>query len=111
MRLPSFSRVSLLWKILLSTSVAITVLFALTGWIVQSYIVKTTSQTLDEEVQASFQAYRSLLKARRDMLASVSRIRSTMSDVRAAFSTRDQATIRDTAGELWAKISEENAVF
>jgi signal transduction histidine kinase len=111
MRLPSFSRVSLLWKILLSTSVAITVLFALTGWIVQSYIVKTTSQTLDEEVQASFQAYRSLLKARRDMLASVSRILSTMSDVRAAFSTRDQATIRDTAGELWAKISEENAVF
>ena len=34
-----------------------------------------------------------------------------MSDVRAAFSTGDEATIRDTAGELWSRISEENAIF
>ena len=41
----------------------------------------------------------------------MSLILSGMSDVRAAFSTGDQATIRDTAGELWAKISDENALF
>lgn len=105
------SRLSLLWKILLSTSVAITILFGITGWIVESNATSTTASSLEEEVQASFQAYKSLLKSRLNLLGSVSRILSAMSDVRAAFSTGDQATIRDTAGELWAKVSEENALF
>ena len=107
----SFSRLSLLWKILLSTSVAITALFSIAGWIVEKNVLDTTTRSLDDEVQASFQAYRSLWQARADRLASVSLILSTMSDVRAAFSTGDQATIRDTAGELWSKVSEENALF
>ena len=34
MKISGFSRLTLLWKILLSTSVAITVIFAMTGWIV-----------------------------------------------------------------------------
>src|SRR3989449_4543037 len=102
---------SLLWKILLSTSVALTALFAVTGWIVQNHVIHTTDQSLEEEVASSFQAYESLWKARADRLGSVSLILSGMSDVRAAFSTGDQATIRDTARELWAKISDENALF
>jgi signal transduction histidine kinase len=36
---------------------------------------------------------------------------SRMPDVRAAFSTGDQATIRDTAGEVWDKISRAGAIF
>jgi len=107
----SFSRLSLLWKILLSTSVAITLLFALTGWIVLRNAIQTTSLSLEHEVGASFQAYESLWKAHEDLLRKVSLILSTMSDVRAAFGTRDPATIRDTAGELWASISDENAMF
>ena len=107
----SFSRLSLLWKILLSTSVAITLLFAITGWIVEKNALDTTARSLEEEVQASFQAYRSLWQSRLSRLASVSLILSQMSDVRAAFSTGDQATIHDTAGELWSKASEENALF
>ncbi len=42
---------------------------------------------------------------------SVSQILSTMSDVRRAFGTQDQATIRDTAGELWSKVDTEDAFF
>jgi signal transduction histidine kinase len=106
-----FSRLSLLSKVLLSTSVAITALFALTGWIVQRHASSTTAQTVAEEVRASRTAYESLWKSRADLLASVSLVLSTMSDVRAAFSTGDQATIRDTAGELWSRISDENAMF
>jgi signal transduction histidine kinase len=34
-----------------------------------------------------------------------------MADVRSAFSTGDPATIRDTAGELWQKISRQDAIF
>ena len=107
----SLSRLSLLWKILLSTSVAITVAFMLTGWIVQSFATETTSRTLEDEVGASFQAYDSLWKAHADLLRSVSLILSTMSDVRKVFLTGDEATIRDTAGELWGMISDENAMF
>jgi len=111
MNLLGISRLSLLWKILLSTSVAMTVLFALTGWIVEKNALNTTSRSLGDEVQASFQAYRSLLQARARTLASLSLMLSQMSDVRAAFGTGDQVTIRDTAGELWSKVSEENALF
>ena len=93
------SRLSLLWKILLSTSVAMTVLFALTGWIVENNALNTTSRSLEEEVQASFQAYRSLLQSRARTLASLSLMLSQMSDVRAAFGTGDQVTIRYVADE------------
>jgi signal transduction histidine kinase len=106
-----FSRLSLLWKILLSTSVAITLLFAATGWMVLKDATRATSESVDHEVQASFQAYQSLWKSRAALLASVSSILSTMSDVRAVFRTGDEATIRDTAGELWSRISDHDAIF
>jgi signal transduction histidine kinase len=106
-----FSRLSLLWKTLLSTSIAITLLFAVTVWIVQQHVVQSASESLEDEVRASFQAYASLWRAHADKLASISLILSTMSDVRAAFSTGDEATIRDTAAELWNRVSEEDALF
>src|ERR1700730_18061028 len=95
------ARVSLLWRILLSTSIAVTLLFGVTGWIVQDNATRATAASLDEEVRDSFQAYDSLWPSRADMLSSVSLLVSRMSDVRPAFSTGDAATIRDTAKELW----------
>ena len=106
-----WSNLSLLPKAVLVTSAVITVLLGVTGWLVQRYAVRTTSQGLEEEVRSSLRAYESLWRSRADMLASVSVVISNMSDVRAAFSTRDKATIQDTAGELWAKISHEEAIF
>src|SRR3984957_12532491 len=106
-----FSRLSLLWKTLLSTSIAITLLFAATVLIVQHHVVQSTSESLEDEVRASFRAYESLWRAHADKLASISLILSTMSDVRAAFTTGDKATIRDTAAELWKRVSEDNAIF
>jgi signal transduction histidine kinase len=105
------SKLPLLAKILLSTSVAVTVLFAITGQIVLTSIRRTLSASLEEEVRSSFQAYNSLLKSRADLLASVSRVLSTMNEVRLAFSTGDRATIQDTAGELWSRISRANGIF
>lgn len=98
-------------KALLVTSAAITVLLVSTGWMVQRYALGSTSQGLEEEVRGSLRAYEALWRSRADMLASLSQVISSMSDVRAAFSTRDQATIQDTAGELWARISHDDAVF
>jgi len=109
--LGSFSRLSLLWKILLATSIALTMLFALVGWIVQDNATRAMSASVDEDVQASFHAYDSLWRSRAQTLAAVSLVISRMSDVRAAFSTGDQATIRDSADELWKQISNQDAIF
>lgn len=104
-------RISLLWRILFSTSIAITVLFALTGWIVQEHVARIASTSLEQEVRGSFRAYDSLWKSRADQLAAISLVLSRMPDVRAAFSTGDPATIRDTAGEVWDRISRPGAIF
>ncbi len=109
--LGSFSRLSLLWKILLATSIALTLLFALVGWIVEDNATRAMSASVDEDVQASFRAYDSLWRSRAQTLAAVSLVISRMSDVRAAFSTGDQATIRDSADELWKQISNQDAIF
>jgi signal transduction histidine kinase len=111
MKLPGLSSISLLWKILLSTSITITVLFVATGWIVQDHVVRIASQSLEQEVRGSFRAYDSLWRSRAEQLASVSQVLSRMSDVRSAFGTGDRATIRDTAGEVWDKISRPGAIF
>jgi signal transduction histidine kinase len=102
---------SLLWKILLSTSLAITVLMAAAGWIVQSQTRAALNDNLRRELEGSFRAYEALWKSRADTLRSVSLVLSTMSDVRAAFQTNDQATIRDTASEIWSKVSQSAALF
>lgn len=109
-RLP-FKRNSLLWRILLSTFVSLTAAFALTGWIVQKRAAAISQDSLEGEIRTSLQAYESFWKLRVHNMTEVSRIMSSMSDVRAAFMTRDQATIRDTAGQLWSQVSEQYATF
>jgi signal transduction histidine kinase len=106
-----FSRLSLLTKIMLSTSVAITVLFAITAEIVLRSITNSMSASLDAEVQGSFDAYASLWKSRTEMLQKVSQVLASMSDVRGAFRTGDRATISDTASDLWSKISDTASIF
>lgn len=104
-------RARLLTKILLSTSVLLTVLFAIAGQIVLRHIRRSFSDSLEDEVRNSFQAYSSLLKSRAELLSSVSKIMAALPEVRLAFSTGDQATIQDTAREMWSKISPSNAIF
>ncbi len=111
MRRFRFSRLSLLWKILMSTTVAVTVIFFITGQIVLHHFNQTMWEGLEGEVQNSFDVYASLLQSRTELLASVSRLLSTMNEVRLAFSTGDRATIQDSASELWSKVSNYNAVF
>jgi signal transduction histidine kinase len=69
------------------------------------------SDSLNEEVNTSFRAYQSVWTSRAALLSSVSSILSTLPEVRLAFGTGDAATIKDTAGELWKKISLESAIF
>jgi signal transduction histidine kinase len=102
---------SLLWKLLLSTSLIITVILAATAWFVQEQTVTVLTHDVEGAMDSGFTAYESLWKARADNLRSLSIVLSTMSDVRAAFQTSDRATIRDTAGEIWSRISESSAIF
>jgi signal transduction histidine kinase len=110
MRSP-LGRLPLLAKIMLSTSVAVTALFAVTTEIVLHNIRQTMSQSLQEEVRSSFKAYTSVWQSRADLLGAVSHIISDAPEVRGASSTNDKATIEDTAGELWRKISNLDALF
>jgi signal transduction histidine kinase len=103
--------VSLLWRILFSTSIAITALFAAMGWLLQDQFVRIASATLGDEVRASFRAYESLWKARGDQLASISLILSRLPSVRSAFNTGDGATIRDSASEVWDQLSRPETLF
>ena len=106
-----FARLSLLAKILLSTSCAVTLLFAITTVIILGNINRTMSDSLKEEVRGSFHAYTALWRSRQDLLESVSKIISEMKEVRSAIGTGDKATIEDSAGELWAKVSQTDAIF
>ncbi len=102
---------SLFWKILLSTTIAITLLLGLAGWFAQEQTRSVLLRNLQSELQSSFGAYESLWKSRAATLRSVSLVLSGMSDVRAAFQTSDRATIKDTAAEVWSKVSQSNALF
>ncbi|MEP6714684.1 MAG: ATP-binding protein [Terriglobia bacterium] len=102
---------SLLWKITISTSLAITLLLAVAGYFVDNQTRAALSRNLESELQGSFRAYASLWQARADLLGKVSLVLSNMQDVRAAFQTSDRATIQDTASEIWSKISQSDAVF
>ncbi len=90
----------LLTKIWLSTSVAITFLFVVTGWIVSQHVVTETQKQLRDEVATSLQAYRSLWRERAQALETLSAQMASAPQVRAAFGTGDAATIADTSGEL-----------
>src|SRR5581483_4761707 len=58
---------------------------------------------VEKEVRASLRTVDASLESRTEHLATASALLASMSDVRAAFGTRDTATVRDTAGELWAR--------
>lgn len=103
--------VSLLWRVLLSTSIAITVMFGALGWVLQDQFARIATSTIEEEVRASFQAYQSLWQARASELASVSMVMSRMPDIRAAFGTGDAATIQDTASEVWGRLNGGATLF
>src|SRR5437868_2386129 len=96
--------ISLLWRILFSTSIALTLLFVAMEWFLQDRFERIAADTLEQEVRASFRAYESLWHTRSDQLATVSLLLSRMPPVRSAFRTGDAATIRDTATEVWDQL-------
>jgi len=108
---PHPRQLSLFWKILLSTSIAITLLLALAGWFARDQTRSVLLRNLQSELQSSFGAYESLWQSRAATLRSVSLVLSGMPDVRAAFQTNDRATIKDTAAEVWSKVEQSNALF
>ena len=102
---------SLLWKILLSTALIITVVLGATAWFVENQTVTVLTYDLQGAIRSGFESYEALWKERADSLRSIGTVLSAMSDVRAAFQTNDRATIRDTAGEIWSRISQSSAIF
>ena len=109
-------RFSLLAKIYLATAVAVTTFFAAAGWFFLYQASAALHTGLEQEVRASLATVDASLEARTEHLATASALLASMSDIRAAFGSRDAATIRDTAAEFWGRAESghshvEPAVF
>ncbi len=104
-------KMSLPWRVFLASSITISVLFAGAGWGLQQYALSAADASVRAEVRASIQVYQALWKSRTQILSATTALMSAMSDVRAAFMTRDPKTIRDSAEELWSRVSDQSAVF
>ncbi len=96
-------RFSLLAKIYLSTVVAVTFLFAAAGWFFERQASTALHDGVEQEVLASLGTIDASLESRAEHLSTASALLASMSDVRGAFGTKDAPTIRDTAGEMWAR--------
>jgi len=99
------------WRVFGATSITVTILFAAAGWGLQQYAISVADENVRSEIRASIQAYEAVWKARTQVLSVTSALISRMSDVRAAFSTHDSNTIRDSAQDLWSRVSDASAVF
>ena len=108
---PIFDAVPLRWRVFLATSITITVLFAVAGWVLQQYAISVADESVRAEIRVSIQAYEAVWKARTQTLSATTALMGAMSDVRAAFQTGDPQTIRDSAHELWSRVSTESAIF
>lgn len=73
----------------------------------QRHAFDAASRSVDEAVKAGFQAYESVWNTRSRILKTVAAVASQMPNVRAAFGTRDEATIRDSAGEIWSTLASD----
>src|SRR5579884_4014782 len=104
MSAPGQPRLSLLWKILLATTLTVTIVLAFTAWLVRDQMVKALTRDLEASLRGGLEAYNATWRSRADNLRAIS-------DVRAAFQTNDRATIRDTAGEIWSRVSQSGAIF
>ncbi len=102
--MPRFGILTRLW---LSTAMLLTVMFGTAAWVVQRHAAETALLSHNDEVAASFQAYESVWRAHQEMLGATSQIISSLPNVRAAFGTRDMATIRDSAAEVWESVRQK----
>ncbi|MBV9403697.1 MAG: HAMP domain-containing protein [Acidobacteriaceae bacterium] len=107
----AFSRIPLQWRVFLATSITVTVLFAVAGWGFEQYTLSVADESVRTEIRASIQAYEAVWRARTQVLSAATALMGAMSDVRAAFMTKDRETIRDSAQELWSRVSDQSAVF
>ena len=107
----AFGAVPLRWRVFLATSTTVTLLFALAGWGLEQYVISVADDSARAEIQASIRAYEAIWKARTQVLLATTAVMGAMSDVRAAFATRDRQTIRDSVQELWSRVSDQPAVF
>ncbi|MEO8027798.1 MAG: HAMP domain-containing sensor histidine kinase [Bryobacteraceae bacterium] len=83
--------------------------FAAAGWLVVNQASNALHDGVEKEVRSSLDSIDAAWQSRAEHLSIASALLASMSDVRAAFGTRDTATIRDTAGELWARAQAGHA--
>jgi signal transduction histidine kinase len=105
------SRLPIQWRVFVGSSITITILFALAGWGLQRYALGVADESVGAELRVSVRVYEALWATRTRLLSATTALIAAMSDVRGAFETRDEKTIRDSIGDLWSRVSDQSAVF
>jgi signal transduction histidine kinase len=99
-------RLSLVWKIWLSTSVALTLVFALLGYYLQRSVQETATRSLLEEAKSSAKTYRALWEARADELRTLASLLGAMPETQTALLGHNDAAARQTVMNLWKRIEK-----
>lgn len=104
----NFRRLSLLWKIWLSTSVALTAMFVVMGFFLERSVRQTAAASLQDEVQSNSKTYQALWRARAEQLESLATTLSTIPVMRKA-STSPDAEVAQSLGNTWRKAVGDRA--
>ncbi|MFN7936322.1 MAG: ATP-binding protein [Bryobacteraceae bacterium] len=99
-------RLSLLWKIWLSTSVALTILFVAIGYLVQRGVQETATASLQEEVHASLKAYEALWESKVELFESLAAFMSGMPEALQALEGRHRDGTQVLL-ESWVRATRE----
>lgn len=98
----NFRRLSLLWKIWLSTSVALTAMFVVMGVFLERSVRETAAYSLQQEVRSNSKTYEALWRARAEQLESLATALSTMPVIRKA-ATGPDAEVAQSLGTTLRK--------
>ncbi len=102
---------SLVLRVLVFTSCATVILYCASAYLLGSYVLRATRGSIEGEIASSLREVELQWRTRADSLARASLLLSRMSDVRSAFLTKDIATMRDAAGDMWSQVSSEPSIF
>ena len=69
---------SLRWKIWFAVFGSVTLLFGVTGWILQRHAIGSATRSLEEEMRGSVLTYESVWQARQEMLGTAALLLSSL---------------------------------
>jgi signal transduction histidine kinase len=110
----TFRALSLFWRIWLSTSVGLAILFGIVFLLLQERVGSSMSERLEEELRTSLRTYESLWNTRAETLQSMASVIGGMEVLRDAIHHSRPGAVQALADQLWSAMPlslRETGVF